>query len=969
MQICTLRRIYLLFQLIDYNLNQNDLKKIYLFISLCMLCSNMIAQVTLKGKVQDAFTGDPLIGANIVVQGTTDGNVTDYDGFFELTTSQQPPLTLVVSYLGYNEKEILVSSADPALSIRLEESSVTVDVVEVKASRVSDEVKKSPLTVEALDAIAIKETPAADFYSGLGSLKGVDLTTASLGFTVINTRGFNSTSPVRSLQTIDGVDNQSPGLNFSLGNFLGSSELDVNKVDLVVGASSAFYGPNAFNGVIAMETKNPFFHKGLAASVKVAEREQLKGEIRWAQDFKNKNGDSWFAYKLNASHMRAFDWVADNFDPITAIDTNFISFSGENGSERQAIFVPADNPGRTDGVNIYGDESFANFSNLTGSSAGLNTVHRTGYAEADLVDYDTRNTKLGAAFHFRTNPSQGFESPELIFSSGFGSGTTVYQGDNRFSLRGIRFYQNRIEFRKKDKWFIRAYATNENAGDSYDPYFTALKLQEFSNNDFNWQNNYATWWQQSTLGNVANRMQQAGYPANGTPEEQILWQQNNRDSLTVWHQQAAAYADSGEGSNADNPLPQPGTAAFDSLFQAITTAKNNEEENGTRFSDRSALYHIHGEYIIPVDGLKDFRVGGNGRLYRPNTEGTIFDDELEAISNYEFGFYSGASKEIDNLTLSAAVRVDKNQNFDALVSPAGSVVWNPAENTFLRASYSSAIRNPTLSDQYLNLNVGPARLLGNLSGYDSLYTLQSFIDNNANPNLPLDTISIAAIKPEQVQTMELGFRTALGGSLFLDGSYYYNIYKDFIGFQLVADIPFVLTELFPGGPLQVQPDRLNAEVQRISANSDSTVTTQGLAIGFNYYISNYSIAGNYSWNRLITDSVDNIVPAFNTPEHKFNISVGGRDLDWLGKQYPLGFNINYKWIEGFVFEGSPQFTGDIPTYDMVDAQVNIGFKKYHTTLKIGASNLLNNKQFQTYGGPRIGRLAYIGLTYDFKEKI
>jgi len=934
-----------------------------------MLCSAVMAQMTLKGKVQDGLTGEPLIGANVFVQGTTEGNVTDFDGFFEVSTSETVPLTLVVSYLGYDDKEIAVSSADQDLSIRLDESSVTVDVVEVKASRVSDETKKSPLTVEALDAIAIKETPAADFYSGLGSLKGVDLTTASLGFTVINTRGFNSTSPVRSLQTIDGVDNQSPGLNFSLGNFLGSSELDVNKVDLVVGASSAFYGPNAFNGVIAMETKNPFFHKGLAASVKVAEREQLKGEIRWAQDFKNKNGDSWFAYKLNASHMRAYDWVADNFDPITAIDTNFISISTDGGTEEKAIFFPSENPGGTDGVNIYGDESFTRYSNLVGSSTGLNTVHRSGYREEDLVDYNTRNTKLGASFHFRTRPSEGFESPELIFCSGFGSGTTVYQGDNRFSLRGITFYQNRIEFRKKDKYFIRAYATNENAGDSYDPYFTALKLQEYSNSDANWQNNYNAWWVQGQLGNVYNQMQELGYPVSGTPDEQIQWQQDNQDLLQDWHNQAAAFADSGEGAGADNPLPQPGTAAFDSLFQAITTAKNNEEEGGTRFSDRSALYHIHGEYILDVNGLKDFRVGANGRLYRPNTEGTIFDDELEAISNYEFGVYTGASKDVDNFTFSAAVRLDKNQNFDPLISPAGSVVWNPAENTFLRASYSSAIRNPTLSDQYLNLNVGPARLLGNLNGYDSLYTLQSFIDNNANPNLSLDSISIDPIRPEQVQTMELGFRTAVGGSLFLDGSYYYNIYKDFIGFQLVADIPFVLTELFPGGPLQLQPDRLNAEVQRISANSDSTVTTQGLALGFNYYFSNYSIAGNYSWNRLITDSVDNIVPAFNTPEHKFNISIGGRGLEWFGKQYPVGFNVNYKWIEGFVFEGSPQFTGDIPTYDMIDAQINIGFKKYNTTLKIGASNLLNNQQFQTYGGPRIGRLAYIGLTYDFKEKI
>ena len=90
----------------------------------------------------------------------------------------------------------------------------------IKGQRIDDKQKAAPLTVENLDAIAIKETPAISFYNALGNLKAVDLTTASLGFTVINMRGFNSTSPLRSLQIIDVVDNQAPGLNYSLCNFL-----------------------------------------------------------------------------------------------------------------------------------------------------------------------------------------------------------------------------------------------------------------------------------------------------------------------------------------------------------------------------------------------------------------------------------------------------------------------------------------------------------------------------------------------------------------------------------------------------------------------------------------------------------------------------------------------------------------------------------------------------------------------------
>src|SRR5439155_2603751 len=144
--------------------------------------------------------------------------------------------------------------------------------VEISGSRISEKQKEAPLTVESIDRIGIKECAQTSFYEALGTLKGVDLTSASLGFTIINTRGFNSTSPVRSLQIIDGVDNQAPGLNFSLGNFLGASELDVLKLELVAGASSAYYGPNAFNGVINILARSPFLKPGLEVMSKIVER-------------------------------------------------------------------------------------------------------------------------------------------------------------------------------------------------------------------------------------------------------------------------------------------------------------------------------------------------------------------------------------------------------------------------------------------------------------------------------------------------------------------------------------------------------------------------------------------------------------------------------------------------------------------------------------------------------------------------
>lgn len=937
------------------------MKKMYKFLTFNILCilylgvTSLSAQVTLKGKVIDAESGEDLIGAAVTfITGGAGGAVTNYEGEFVLKVDALP-VTLKITYTGFSSQEITVTDPDARINVRLSTNSIIIAEAVVRGQRIDDKQKAAPLTVENLDAIAIKETAAVSFYNGLGNLKGVDMTTASLGFTVINMRGFNSTSPVRSLQIIDGVDNQAPGLNFSLGNFLGSSELDVNKVDLVVGASSAFYGPNAFNGVISMESKNPFVHRGLSVSLKTGERNLLEGAFRYADAIKNKAGHPVFAYKFNLFALRADDWVADNYDPITE-------------SEGNQVFTAAQNPGGWNAVNIYGDEYGGRFTSTYDARAGLNSFQRQGYREVDVVDYDTKNVKAGVAFHFRLNPAKEFDSPELILASNYGTGTTVYQGDNRFSLRGIQFYQNRIELRQKDKFFLRLYSTNEDAGRSYDPYFTSLKMLEASKTNQQWQQDYEFWWVRNDLGAVFNKMKAAGYGPPDNYEALLQWQRDNAATLAGYHQQAQAHANLANPTSNTLAFFEPGTARYDSLFDAITSRKNNSRENGTLFYDKSALYHAHGEYRFKTKFLNEWVVGSNVRLYRPNSDGTIFSDSLLPIRNSEWGAYTGADKQVGNFKFSATIRVDKNQNFDYLATPAASIVWTPRENNYLRFSFSSAIRNPTLTDQYLNLRVGPATLIGNLNGFDSLITLESFNRYRDNTTVPLDYLNIDPIRPEKVKTFELGYRTTLFNRIYVDAGYYYNIYDDFIGYNIGLTLPFERILLFPPDTYINVPVFDKLKVYRVASNASQRVTSQGIAIGLNYYFLNYfMVQGNYSWNKLNTAETDPIVPAFNTPEHKFNLGFSGRDIKTWGRN-TFGFNINYKWIDTFTFEGSPQFTGLIPSYELLDAQVNMHFTKIHSTIKLGASNLLNNKQFQTYGGPRIGRMAYLSLVYDFRKK-
>lgn len=919
------------------------------FILCFLFLGAMKGQTVVRGEITDGKSGDPLISATAVIKGTTEGTITDFDGKFEFTSSASPPFTLVLSYIGYQDAEIFVESVVEPIKVSLSENSVTIATVEVKGRRIGERQRQSALTVETLDNIAIKETPAASFYDGLGALKDVDLTSASLGFKIINTRGFNSTSPVRSLQLIDGVDNQSPGLNFSLGNFLGSSELDVNRVNLIVGASSAFYGPNAFNGVVSMETKDPFFHRGLSGMVKIAERNLFEGAFRWADTFGKNNG---VGLKINFSYFQADDWVADNFDPVDDTDTGI------------------DNPGGYDAVNIYGDEFINGSTYEQVRFPGLGTVHRRGYNEADVVDYDSDNMKIGAAMHWRLKPGMDLGSPTIIAASNYSTGTTVYQGDNRFSLRDIEFFQHRLELKKHDTYFLRFYVTHEDAGNSYDPYFTSLLLQENAKENEFWQNSYASYWFNSIIPQMEGT---EGFPNRGdfpgdrdgyvAALDKFLG--DNEDQLFAWHAEAQGFALGPDVIIGAVDFFEPGTQRFEDEFNRITS--QNLNDGGTRFFDRSALAHAQGEYKfnnLVSDGKitdLDLLVGASYRTYRPNSAGSILLDTMgRNIDTDEFGVYGGGTLELNNkVKISSSLRLDKNQNFDLLVSPAGSVVYNPNDNSTLRVSFSAAVRNPTLSDQYLNYNVGRAILLGNLDGFNNLVTVESLVDAfNAGTPEPLEYFDVAPIQPEKVRTIEAGYRTTLFEKLYLDATYYYSFYRDFIGFNIGVDFEFTETPFLP----------TSVQAYRIAANATDQVTTQGFSIGGNYYFANYYVVnGNYSWNKLNSVTDDPIIPAFNTPEHKFNLGISGRNIP-LGFLPEFGFSINYKWIEGFLFEGSPQFTGFIPTYDLLDAQINFQLKKLNTTVKLGASNILDNQTFQTYGGPRIGRLAYLSLLYEFKKK-
>mgnify|MGYP003967450091 FL=1 len=941
---------------------------------LLLFTFSAIAQIQIKGKIIDGLSNETLIGATVIIKESGKGTSTNFDGEYSINYKGKLPTILSISYLGYKSLEIEVNSQNPK-AIKLFADSKNLKEVKVVDSRITQKQKEAALTVESLDMIAIKETPSANFYDGLGALKGVDITAASLGFKVINTRGFNSTSPVRSLQIIDGVDNQSPGLNFSLGNFLGSSELDIQRVEIIQGASSAYYGPNAFNGVISMETRNPFMQPGLSIQYKFGSRNLFENSVRLAEKFQNSKGEDIFAFKINVSYMQAHDWEADN---MAAVDGTTLS----------------DNPGGYDAINRYGDEDTDgnlndvsdNFNLNYFTHPGLGKFHRTGYMEKDIVDYNTKNFKAQSSLHFMLTPKT-----ELIYALNYSTGTTVYQGDNRFSLKNIQFWQNKLELKQKDKFFIRAYRTEEDAGDSYDAVFTALKLQEYNQVDNQeWYTAYKNNWKDNFSWDDVNfeylmqldsmdfntgsfyysyLINETAYTQNEFTNicDSVL--NANTDLIIANHGTVRDLTD------LESNRLVPGTEEFKAALEDITS-KTAYLHGGTGFYDKSALNHIHSEYQFNPD-FATIKIGANFRQYTPDTKGSLFMDTATMITNKEAGFYTGIETNLfgEFLKMNSTFRADKNENFDLNFSPAMSLVLKPSEKDIIRFSFSSAIRNPTLSDQYLYYNVGRAILIGNLEGHgedygENLVTVQSLINYYLPAQLSKDSLeffSVAPIKPEKAQSFEVGYRSTFFNKVYLDANYYYSKYTDFIGYQIGVKFDTIGNS----NPDAYDISMPSIQAYRMAANAQSTVTTQGASIGMNYYLSpNITLNGNYSWNKLNKEGEDDpIIPAYNTPEHKYNLGVVGRDIHLSATKNILrdfSFSINYKWVEEFIFEGSPQFTGIVPTYDLVDIQISKKLQQLNATIKLGSSNLLNNMHYEVYGGPYIGRMTYCSLLFDIK---
>ncbi|MDR6561166.1 MULTISPECIES: TonB-dependent receptor [unclassified Arcicella] len=915
------------------------MKKIF---TLTIILLNSIAVIAqnFTGTITDAETKKPLVGASVTIKGKNTGTISNNQGFFSLKTSTKPPFTLVFTMIGFERQTIDVTDNNP-ITVSLKAGDELLQQVVISASRIEENILKSPISIEKIDSKAIQQSPSVSFYDALVNVKSLDMVTSGLTYKQINTRGFNSTGNSRFLQLIDGVDNQSPGLGFAVGNLFGSSDLDIEGVELIPGAASALYGPVAFNGLLMTTSKNPFTYEGLSVQTKVGINhvsDNASGAkpftdfaLRYAKAFNNR-----FAFKLNTSYLKGTDWYANNY---TDIDPN--TPAAQRGDS---------NPGRN-ALNIYGDE-------VAQTITGIGRVSRTGYEEKDLANYGVYSTKLNAALHYKIS-----ESLEAIYQVNYSQGTANYTGSSRFALNDFKLIQNRVELRGTN-FFIRGYSTAEQSNNSYN----TRSLGQLINRT----------WVRDLNGNVV------------TPDKaDATWFERYTAAYTGKVTSVGAQDHSAARAFADQGRFIPGSSDFEQQkSKYIATAGLG----GAGVLSNSKLYHIDAQYDLSQTlKVVNLLVGGSYRVYDMETNGTLFDDKINKVSVKEYGVFAQASKSIleDQLKLTLSGRYDKNENFNGSFTPRASAVFSPSTNHNFRASYQTGFRNPTVPDQFIKLNVGPIIILGGapansagLNAYENSFTAASVgafasgfssdlqkgvafptaVENNKSK---LVKSNVPYIKPEQTQSFEIGYKGLLAQKFLIDVNYYRSTFTDFLINQVV--IRPSSNVLNSDGTINsaAAQDILGGKTQafQLYTNAADKVSSQGVSLGLTYFLpDNYRVGFNTTWSDFnIMDANPNNIPAFNTPRWKTNLTLSNSKITDR-----LGFSVAWHWQESFDWYGTfnENRPGNVPAYSLIDAQVNYRVPALKTTVKLGANNLTNNYIVQAYGSPAVGGLYYVSLTFD-----
>ena len=956
-----------------------------------LLSTFIFAQTNVTGVVVDS-NNTPIPGANVVFDSTT-GAVADFNGEFSINVDATPPFSLTVSSIGFETTSITVSASDASFTVTLSDSENLLDEVVLSASRTAQSLFESPVTIERFDFKDIAASTGADFYQSLEQLKGVQVISTGIINQTLNARGFSTAWNEGFVQLVDGMNNEAPGLNFSAGNLAGVNELDLYNIEFLPGASSALYGPNAYKGILTINTKNPFDFQGFSAYVTQGITSQdVAGDnhyfdfgMRFAHAFNDK-----FAVKATLGYVKGRDWTASDYTdwnrpnsyvPGTLQDADpslFPTYDGKNVYGEQSstwnmtsIFTNLVLPGlgAQFGLPAAQTSYYASlFNAFAPNYFGTQEIMTTGYNEMAVDPTgDASNFKFNIAAHYRFNGNS-----ELVYVFNNGRGNTVLQGAARYKMLNFGIQQHKLEYRTKN-FMARAYKTIESSGNTFQ--FDAMGGYLFAaqpGGPTAWFGGYFNSYFQTLAGQINPNPLVA---INDILVGILFYGETSMyDDLVTPRMNFNAHAAGRTAANAN--MLVPGSTAFNEAYDRI--ANTPIKDGGAVVLDNTISNSFEASYDLGdlVDGF-DMVIGGSFREYVLRSDGTLFTDYDGPIKTNETGIFASVQRDIFDgvVRLNGALRYDKAQNYDGSFTPRVGALIDIAPNHNLRVSYQTAMRTPTMQDMYIGLDGGPAILMG--SSPDSVerfyyefpdlatggtYTVTGdMVMNNSYraEQFLAGTIEVANldnVEPEYVQSREVGYRYN-GKRLSVDINAYWAKYQNFIASKNVV-VPFY-GSVANGSALAAMAAG-DFEVFNVDNNTDEEVRTMGLDIGLDAKVfGKFDFGAKFAYNEMDRSNIDpNYETAFNTPKVRGRLSLGSTEI---GDN--VGFNVSASYHNAFLYE-SAYADGIIPANWIFNASMSFDVPELDGRIKVGAVNLTGDDYISIPYTGMVGSQYYIKFTLN-----
>ena len=271
---------------------------IFFFVS-----NSIFSQGGVKGIVTNEF-GEKISQAGIYIENLSKGAASDSNGKFEITNINDGTYTIAFSFIGFTtyKKEVTISGdmVDMGIIV-LETSSQLMDEIVISGSRKIEKITEAPVTI---NVISVKKLN--NFVGDPGELiaqqKGIDFVKTGAFVSGFNIRGFNSAFNPKMLQLDDNRFSSLIATGLPMGPLSPIIKEDIERIEIVLGPSSALYGPNAHNGLVNTITKTPWKYEGTEIVIGGGSFNTISTRFRHAK----KLNDKW-AYKVTGGYTEGTD--------------------------------------------------------------------------------------------------------------------------------------------------------------------------------------------------------------------------------------------------------------------------------------------------------------------------------------------------------------------------------------------------------------------------------------------------------------------------------------------------------------------------------------------------------------------------------------------------------------------------------------------------------------------------------------